>query len=255
MLTLCLVNNASFCHYPSYWSMLYIPAFSGVISHECGTLTELPLPKLRPTSWSAVPLPWQPPVCPMASHSGLICCPWVLWRFKTWRMGASGSNGRLKPDTLVAIPWCSWGLVCVLVQDGGIITNNPTAIALHECRLLWPKEKIQCVVSVGTGKYMPGLEAQPADTSSLKQKLTKIVQSATDTEGRKLVDNCTENSRNLKMHQFLLGMREDNMLHSISSLILFLCGRLEFSFCVTNWIIQLIWWVPACTLEFLLLID
>ncbi|ELU02471.1 hypothetical protein CAPTEDRAFT_100304 [Capitella teleta] len=67
-------------------------------------------------------------------------------------------------------------------QDGGLITNNPTAIALHECRLLWPKEKIQCVVSVGTGKYVPGLEAQPADSASLKTKVTKIVQSATDTE-------------------------------------------------------------------------
>lgn len=58
------------------------------------------------------------------------------------------------------------------------------AIALHECRLLWPTESFQSVVSVGTGRY------EPTDSSvaqkkvvGLKTKLTKIVQSATDTEG------------------------------------------------------------------------
>jgi calcium-independent phospholipase A2-gamma len=53
--------------------------------------------------------------------------------------------------------------------------------------LLWPNERIQCVVSVGTGKYVPRLEVQPADSASLKTKLTKIIQSATDTEGRRFI--------------------------------------------------------------------
>lgn len=75
-------------------------------------------------------------------------------------------------------------------QDGGLLTNNPTAIAIHECRLLWPGVPLQCVVSIGTGKYEPTLE--PADSggstagsfrsTSLKAKVTKIIESATDTE-------------------------------------------------------------------------
>ena len=82
------------------------------------------------------------------------------------------------------------------------MTNNPTAVALHEARLLWgTKAPIQTVVSLGTGLY----SAPPTNTNttinsnydvmkggfpptsfprstSLKEKLTKIVLSATDTE-------------------------------------------------------------------------
>ncbi|XP_022695114.1 calcium-independent phospholipase A2-gamma-like isoform X1 [Varroa jacobsoni] len=68
-------------------------------------------------------------------------------------------------------------------QDGGIIQNNPTAAAIHESRLLWPDEKIQCVVSIGSGRYIP--EESPsscARSTSLKTKIVKIVDSATDTE-------------------------------------------------------------------------
>ena len=72
----------------------------------------------------------------------------------------------------------------VYFQDGGVLANNPTAIAVHESRLLWPKTPIQCVVSVGTGQYESLEEVNDKTTfSSLKTKLNKIVQSATDTEG------------------------------------------------------------------------
>jgi calcium-independent phospholipase A2-gamma len=65
--------------------------------------------------------------------------------------------------------------------DGGLLTNNPTAIALHEVKMLWPSDKIQCVVSLGTGRFRPKPQVEPK-YGTLKDKIAKIVQSATDTE-------------------------------------------------------------------------
>lgn len=71
-------------------------------------------------------------------------------------------------------------------SDGGILINNPAAIAIHEAQLIWPKERIQCVVSIGTGKYTPvtphNRESDPIGPTSLKAKITSLVDSATDTE-------------------------------------------------------------------------
>ena len=67
-----------------------------------------------------------------------------------------------------------------------MLTNNPAAIAIHECRLLWPNETLQCVVSLGTGRYEPTSMPQTPAYTSLKTKVVKIVQSATDTEGEEL---------------------------------------------------------------------
>lgn len=36
-------------------------------------------------------------------------------------------------------------------SDGGVIANNPTELALFEASRLWPGEKIECIVSIGTG--------------------------------------------------------------------------------------------------------
>ncbi|CAF1032318.1 unnamed protein product [Adineta ricciae] len=66
-------------------------------------------------------------------------------------------------------------------QDGGLIANNPTSIALHECRLLWPDEDFQCVVSLGNGRPAPDVLFQ-SKSMTLKQKLSSLVDSVTNTE-------------------------------------------------------------------------
>ena len=63
------------------------------------------------------------------------------------------------------------------------MTNNPTGVALNECRLLWPHAPIQCVVSVGTGRYEPVIGPVGEEFSSLKDKLLKFVDSATNVTG------------------------------------------------------------------------
>ena len=67
-----------------------------------------------------------------------------------------------------------------------MLTNNPAAIAIHECRLLWPDTPLQCVISVGTGKFEPTSQDDLTSRSSLRRKVAKLVESATDTEGNKI---------------------------------------------------------------------
>ncbi|VDD86309.1 unnamed protein product [Enterobius vermicularis] len=71
----------------------------------------------------------------------------------------------------------------ILHQDGGILANNPTALALHEARLLWPNERILCVVSIGSGRSVVPMEPTELKLATgLQDKITRIVDSATDTE-------------------------------------------------------------------------
>ncbi|XP_075998227.1 calcium-independent phospholipase A2-gamma-like [Genypterus blacodes] len=68
-----------------------------------------------------------------------------------------------------------------LHQDGGLLINNPTALAIHECQCLWPDTPLECVVSLGTGRFEnPGKHS--TTYTSLKTKLTNVISSATDTE-------------------------------------------------------------------------
>uniref|UniRef100_A0A1A7Z1U6 Patatin-like phospholipase domain containing 8 n=1 Tax=Iconisemion striatum TaxID=60296 RepID=A0A1A7Z1U6_9TELE len=68
-----------------------------------------------------------------------------------------------------------------LHQDGGLLINNPTALAIHECKCLWPNTPLQCVLSLGTGRYETAGTSSTAYTS-LKTKLAHVISSATDTE-------------------------------------------------------------------------
>ena len=72
-------------------------------------------------------------------------------------------------------------------QDGGFLNNNPTAVAIHESKRLWPNTPFQAVVSLGTGTYHGNVgrygTAKISDGHlSPKEKFKKLVYSATDVE-------------------------------------------------------------------------
>ncbi|RXN03226.1 calcium-independent phospholipase A2-gamma-like protein [Labeo rohita] len=69
----------------------------------------------------------------------------------------------------------------IVHEDGGMLINNPTALAIHECQCLWPDVPLQCVVSLGTGRFETAGRSSVSYTS-LKTKLTNVISSATDTE-------------------------------------------------------------------------
>lgn len=73
-------------------------------------------------------------------------------------------------------------LFLVNLQDGGLLLNNPSALAVHECKCLWPNVPLQCLISLGTGRYESEVKTNVTHTS-LKAKLTNVINSATDTEG------------------------------------------------------------------------
>ncbi|XP_053465496.1 calcium-independent phospholipase A2-gamma isoform X1 [Nycticebus coucang] len=68
-----------------------------------------------------------------------------------------------------------------LHQDGGLLLNNPSALAMHECKCLWPDVPLECIVSLGTGRYESDVRNTTTHTS-LKTKLSNVINSATDTE-------------------------------------------------------------------------
>lgn len=68
-----------------------------------------------------------------------------------------------------------------ILLDGGMLVNNATGVAYAEANQLWPDEPVQCVVSVGSGKFKPD-DVMRANATSLYEKAHGLVYSATDTE-------------------------------------------------------------------------
>ncbi|XP_010839792.1 PREDICTED: calcium-independent phospholipase A2-gamma isoform X3 [Bison bison bison] len=68
-----------------------------------------------------------------------------------------------------------------VAADGGLLLNNPSALAMHECKCLWPDVPLECIVSLGTGRYESDVRNNVTYTS-LKTKLSNVINSATDTE-------------------------------------------------------------------------
>ncbi|XP_072291966.1 calcium-independent phospholipase A2-gamma-like isoform X2 [Eucyclogobius newberryi] len=68
-----------------------------------------------------------------------------------------------------------------LHQDGGLLINNPTSLAVHESNCLWPDTPLECVVSLGTGRF-ENPNKNNVTYTSLRTKLTNVISSATDTE-------------------------------------------------------------------------
>ncbi|XP_056091377.1 calcium-independent phospholipase A2-gamma [Rhinichthys klamathensis goyatoka] len=62
-----------------------------------------------------------------------------------------------------------------------MLINNPTALAIHECQCLWPDVPLQCVVSLGTGRF-ESAGSNSVSFTSLKTKLSNVISSATNTE-------------------------------------------------------------------------
>ena len=66
-----------------------------------------------------------------------------------------------------------------IFQDGGLLANNPSAIALHEARMLFPHAPIACLASFGTGAFPVEQARRPGSWSSV---VSTIVRAATRTE-------------------------------------------------------------------------
>ena len=65
-----------------------------------------------------------------------------------------------------------------MYSDGGLVASNPSAVAIHEARTLFPDIPIEMVVSVGTGEFV---SERVSPTFGWDGIITQIVKSATDT--------------------------------------------------------------------------
>jgi len=66
--------------------------------------------------------------------------------------------------------------------DGGLIANNPAAIALHEARLLFPGVPVACLASFGTGRRPPMTPTKPPLAPPWWLTMNTLVRASTRTE-------------------------------------------------------------------------
>jgi len=64
--------------------------------------------------------------------------------------------------------------------DGALVANNPAQLALLESKLLWPKEKLQCLASLGSGQT--DFHKHEKKSISTKDVLTRSLNALADTE-------------------------------------------------------------------------
>lgn len=66
-----------------------------------------------------------------------------------------------------------------MYSDGGLVASNPTALAIHEARTLYPDIPIEMVISVGTGEFVSEKVTPSFGWDGI---ISQIIKSATDTE-------------------------------------------------------------------------
>jgi calcium-independent phospholipase A2-gamma len=96
-------------------------------------------------------------------------------RFKVWEA--------IRASSAAPFYYEDFKLDGYVFHDGGLLANNPTVIALHEARQLWPETRTSSIVSIGNGRFKPaGYASSKASSISLRQKITRVISGMSCTE-------------------------------------------------------------------------
>jgi len=99
--------------------------------------------------------------------------------------------------------------------DGGIVASNPTAIAIHEARTVYPDIPIELVVSIGTGGFQ---EERKAPKLGWEGIVSQIVNSATDAERvHHLLEDILGSDRTFRGHNSFSSTRYYRLNPNIGS--------------------------------------